>query len=275
MNQTTEQVAGSELVLQQPGTLIAANPGADGLLAAITAAAQNPQIDMAKVERLYAIHKDVVDRQNEAAFNAALSRAQQRIQPIAHNAENEHTHSTYSKLDAIMREIAPIFGEEGLSLSFTSETKNDADPIAEGCVRTVGILAHKDGFSRRYHIDLPPDEVGAKGNTNKTRLQALGSTTSYARRYLTMMIFNVATGDDNDGNAVDREPRRTPKGRDIGRAPAEYSGKLVGDAPLRILRVKLADSGRSEADLCELLKIKTLEEMPIEDVNRAMEWAKK
>jgi hypothetical protein len=48
---------------------------------------------------------------------------------------------------------------------------------------------------------------------NKTQVHALGSTSSYARRYLVCMIFNVTTEDDNDGNRRKDEVEPDPEGK--------------------------------------------------------------
>lgn len=177
-----------------------AQQGNATLLTAIARAASDPAMDMDKVERLFKMHEKMVAQQAKAEFNAALSRAQQKIEPIATDAENDHTRSRYAKLAAINRAIVPLYTAEGLSVSFDTETKNETDPIPQGHIRTIAIVAHAAGHERRYHIDLTPDDVGAKGNTNKTAVQAAGSTNEYARRYLVRMIFNVSTFDDTDGN---------------------------------------------------------------------------
>ena len=67
---------------------------------------------------------------------------------------------------------------------------------------------HEAGHTKRYHVDLPIDSTGIKGSVNKTGVHANGSTYSYARRYLTMMIFNVVlTNEDNDGNVDGDQPQ--------------------------------------------------------------------
>lgn len=165
------------------------------LLEAISRAAADPATDMDKMERLFAMHQQMVKQQAEVAFNGAMARAQANMIPIATNAENSHTKSRYAKLEAINREIVPIYTSEGLSISFDT-----GEAPAPGWMRTIAHVSHAEGHTRQYHLDLPPDGVGAHGNANKTGVQAAGSTSSYARRYLTNLIFNISTFDDNDGN---------------------------------------------------------------------------
>ena len=46
------------------------------------------------------------------------------------------------------------------------------------------------------------DDKGSGGKTNKTAVHAIGSSDSYACRYLKKMAFNVPSGKDDDGNAA-------------------------------------------------------------------------
>lgn len=199
---------------EEPAQLPVVKDDATSLLAAITAAANNPQMDVGKVERLFQMHQTVVKQQAEVAFNDAMARAQAEIQPVAAKAWNTHTQSTYAKLEAIDRVITPIHTRHGLSISYDTETKNDADPIPQGFLRTVAWVRHSLGHKERHHLDLPPDQSGSQGKTNKTMVQAIGSTNTYARRYLKMMIFNVSTFDDKDGNTSGRAKKEVEPQQD-------------------------------------------------------------
>lgn len=185
----------SEEVIVREGLPQVGTTSPTSLLAAIARAAAEPSTDMDKMERLFAMHQVMVKQQAETDFNAAMSRAQAKIVPIATNALNTHTNSRYAKLAAINREIVPLYTAEGLSISFDS-----ADAPTPNKQRIIAIVSHSGGHTRQYHIDLALDSAGAKGNVNKTEVQATGSTNAYARRYLVLMIFNVSTEDDNDGN---------------------------------------------------------------------------
>lgn len=193
---------------------------ATSLLQAITQAASNKEVDLDKFERLFSMHKELVAKEAEAAFNAAMARAQSKIVPIANNALNTHTSSRYAKLAAINKAIVPIYTAEGLAISFDSGKSEVPD-----WHRTVATVSHAAGHSKSYHLDLPMDDIGVKGVVNKTKVQATGSTNSYARRYLVCMIFNVTTEDDNDGNG-------TGKILDEGvRADFEAAIEVLADRP--------------------------------------------
>jgi len=179
----------------QPLAVVEAKPDAGTLLRAIAQVAANPAVDIAKMERLIAMQQKIVAQDAEAAFNAAMARAQAQIAPVATNAFNDQTSSRYAKLSQINKAIMPVYTAEGLSVSFDTE-----DCPVKDHMRTVAIVSHAAGHSRRYHLDMPFDAAGIRGSTNKTMVHATGSTASYSRRYLLCMIFNVATEDDNDGN---------------------------------------------------------------------------
>ncbi len=167
----------------------------------IQRAAADPTVDVDKMERLMQMHERFVDRQASAAFNAAMVRAQQCIRPVVRRSLNTQTNSSYAKLEDIDQAISPIYTAQGFSLSFGT---NDS-PLA-GHIRVVCDVMHEQGHTKQYQMDLPLDSAGIAGKTNKTGVHAHGSTNSYARRYLTMNIFNVVmVNEDNDGNG-DPEP---------------------------------------------------------------------
>lgn len=174
------------------------------LMQALATAAADPRMDVEKVERLFAMHKEMMAREAEAAFNDAMARAQAKVVPIAKDRRNDHTKSWYATLAAINDAVNPIYSAEGLAVSFDTYSPErdgkDLPPLEKGWHRVVAIVSHKGGHSRKYHLDAPLDDAGKDGTKNKTGIQAMGSTVSYLRRYLVCMIFNVATADDNDGN---------------------------------------------------------------------------
>jgi hypothetical protein len=222
---------------ERAGGAVTVSTSPDALLAAITAAASNPNIDVGKVERLFAIHQTVVQQEAEKAFNDAMARAQSEIQPVAARSYNSQTSSHYAKLEAIDKAITPAITKNGFSITYDTETRNDADPVPKDWVRIIAWVLHAAGHKKRYHIDLPPDGAGLRGNSNKTAVQAIASTNTYGRRYLKCMAFNVSTYDDKDGNSrkrqepdageagasTRREERREPE------APGEYPEKAFNE----------------------------------------------
>lgn len=162
------------------------------IISAVLGAVSDPTIDLDRMERLLAIRDDILEKEAEKEFSAAMARTQQTIGPIIKNKTNTHTRSSYSDLAAINAAVVPAYTAEGFSLSFSSRQADIADHLTIMC-----LVRHKGGHKETYEHMLPYDGAGQKGNTNKTPIHANASTVSYGQRYLTSMIFNVASFDDD------------------------------------------------------------------------------
>jgi hypothetical protein len=168
----------------------------NAMISVIERAAINPDVDMDKMERLLAMQERIFAKNAEIAFNQAMSEVQREVPQIKKRNTNQQTRSTFARLEDINKELTPVYTAHGFALSFGT-----ADSTTEGWIRTTCKVTHTEGHSKDFFVDLPVDDEGAKGNVNKTKMHGAGSTMSYARRYLTLLIFNIAlTDEDNDGN---------------------------------------------------------------------------
>lgn len=215
------------------------------VLQIIERAALNPNIDIEKMQRLLDMHQQMQDRDAKRQFDAAMASAQAKMPIVIKNKYNDQTRSRYANFEAIANAIAPVITEHGFSLSFGT----DISPL-EGHYRITCELSHVSGHSKHYQADIPADATGMKGNANKTATHAFGSTMSYGRRYLQCLIFNIATGDDADGN----------------RAPSE----TISAEQVLVIRDKLAEVGANEAKFCAIGNITRLEDMRSADFDNAM-----
>ena len=166
------------------------------LMSAVARAASDPNVDVEKMERLFAMHERMEARAAQQAFNAALSAAQSEMPVMHKDRTNTQTNSDYATLDSINERIVPIYTKHGLALSFDT-----ADSPLPDHVRVVCRVTHTSGHSQTYTHDNPLDMTGIGGKVNKTATHGRGSAITYARRYLTLLIFNLRTGHDDDGNA--------------------------------------------------------------------------
>jgi len=167
----------------------------DPMLAMIERVAMHPDADIDKMERLLQMRLDMEDRTAERAFNKAIVAAQLEMPKIGKNARNNQTNSDYETLDDLIDQIKPIYGKHGFAPSFGTfiATQDGYDGIT--C-----ILSHEDGHSREYKSEIPRSGLGIKGNRMMTETHGFGSTSTYGRRYMHKMIWNLSTGEDNDGN---------------------------------------------------------------------------
>jgi hypothetical protein len=163
----------------------------------IARAARDPAVDVDKMERLMQMAERLEARHAERAFNEAMKACQAEMPRILKNKKNTHTNSTYANLDAVITAITPVYTKHGFGLSFGTADGAPADHYRVTC-----LVSHEAGFSREYHADIPADTKGAKGGDTKTATHGFGSSMSYGRRYLTLLIFNISTTDDDCNGAT-------------------------------------------------------------------------
>lgn len=170
------------------------------MLQVIERAAANPEIDVEKMERLLAMQERIFTKNAEMQFNDSMKTVQAEVPRILRDAKGEN--SKYTRLETIIEAIAPVYTRHGFALSFGT----DASPL-EKHYRITCDVSHVGGHMKHYFADVPADLVGMKGTPNKTPTHAFGSTMSYGRRYLTLLIFNLAlVNEDDDGVAGGEGP---------------------------------------------------------------------
>lgn len=169
---------------------------ASAIVSMIERAARDPAVDIDKMERLVAMQERAVSQRKEEAFNNAMSAAQAEMRRVAADMSNSQTKSKYASYGAIDRALRPIYTKHGFALSFGTAEGAPSEYIRVEC------HVSNSGFTRKYQVDMPADGKGAKGGDVMTKTHAVGSAMSYGQRYLLKMIFNVAIGNDDDGNAA-------------------------------------------------------------------------
>lgn len=161
----------------------------DPLVAMLERVAANPDVDVAKLERLIAMQERILDRNAQAAFDAAFADMQAEIPAIAEKSKTDK--AWYAPLEDIVETVRPILHKHGFALSHSTSYP---DPKR---VKVVGILTHRQGYARRSEFEADADTSGSKN-----AIQALGSSTSYGRRYTTMDLLGITTRRaDDDGQA--------------------------------------------------------------------------
>jgi len=196
----TPQVGESELMpMEKRGTEISV-PQNQSLLATIERAAKDPGVDIDKMERLLAMAERMESRNAEQQFNEAMRQVQEGVPRILRDATNPSTNSKYARLESLLKVVVPIYTAAGFSISFGTADCPHADHY-----RITATVSHKAGHSRPYQCDIPADTTGMKGMMNKTKTHGFGSTMSYGRRYLTLLIFNIALVNEDDDAATQKK----------------------------------------------------------------------
>lgn len=231
----------THITLVQPADLVPAD-AASADLSAILRAARDPSTNIDTVERLLAMHRDLVKDQQRTAFRAAKARLQEKLPQIGKHGRIVTDKSTrkFARLEDIDQVVRPLCAEEGFSFSY------DSRPVPQG-VEFSCEMSHRDGHAEVKTLTLPLDVGGSKN-----AVQAVGSTTSYARRYLLEMHLNLVKRDeDDDGNG--------------GRGPVtkEQAGRL---------RAMLAEVKGNEARFLNWAAAPTFEDIPAGNYERCVRF---
>lgn len=184
---------------------------ADPMVSMIERVAMDPNVPIERLERMMDLkdrhdtnQREEEHREAKRAYNSAMAKAQAHMPTVAKSKQNTHTRSTYADLSDIEEQAMPIAYSHGFSVSFNPGGKDDKDNLLVNWS-----VMHENGHTEEGQAAFPLDAAGSQGKTNKTGIQAMGSTMTYARRYLICNLFNIATDDDNDGNGQQqRQPTK-------------------------------------------------------------------
>jgi hypothetical protein len=214
------------------------------LMNVIARAASDPNTDVEKLERLMALFERVKDREARTAYIEALGAVQQVLPAIQERGGIEIGRGAaqkYARWEDINTTIKPILAQHGFALSF--RTGFDKDRIT-----VTGVLSHRLGHSEETTIYLPSDTSGSKN-----AVQAVGSSTSYGKRYTAIALLNITSTDEDDD------------GKSGG-----------GDGPIsedqcEKVRDLIDRTGANIELFCKYFKIEAVPELRAKDYHRAIE----
>lgn len=181
----------SPIIMPEPRrqAVAPADPVDNSILAVISRAAADPTCDIEKMERLLAMHERMQAKTAEAAFNTGMAQMQCEIPTVFESAVNLHSGNSYATLDDITRIVKPIMQQHGFAITFKVEN-------LEKAISVTGILMHRDGHREETTMTLPAD-IG-KG---RNEVQAVGSSTTYGKRYVMCALLNITTSEARDDDA--------------------------------------------------------------------------
>jgi hypothetical protein len=104
---------------------------------------------------------------------------------------NGQVRSNYATFEDINDVIKPIMQTHGFAITFKVEN-------VQSGMNVTGILMHRAGHRESTSMFIPLDTSGSKN-----AVQAVGSSTSYGKRYVMSALLNLTTrGEDDDGHAA-------------------------------------------------------------------------
>lgn len=173
-------------------------------LSLIASAMQRENFDIGVLKELVQMQHNMEDRDALKAFNRDFSEMMGKIPVIAKTGKNTFNGTVFAKLEDIVEITRPILQEYGFSITYRQDQQMidgaKTEPNSIFCHMTVTcILKHRLGHEEANSILLPIATI--KG---QTAIQAMGSGSTYGRRYTLMQALNIATaGQDNDGSLAD------------------------------------------------------------------------
>ena len=222
-----------------------------GLLAVIERASRDPNTDIDKLERLFALGERIEARRAKQEFVEAKIAMRPELPEITmkghilirdKNDANKILQDTpFARFEDIHDAVMPILTRHGFDLSF----RNGLAP--DGKVRVTTILS-RGGHEEETHFDLPHDASGSKNS-----VQAVGSSTSYGKRYGTLSILNIkVAGEDDDGKEASY---KDPSGEPLARTKLDgpHTSKTALKQAVQTLRYAV-DACVSTPQLNQLLK---------------------
>jgi ERF superfamily len=247
---TDESVDTSGIVVQEaraPRTRVARtqepNEGTV-LLQVIARAAQDPTLDLERMERLLVMHERLNARRAEQEFVDAMARFKENAPTIIkdkkagfeHRDGEGRTEYTYATLGNVVRAAVGPLGQVGISASW--DVKQDGGMIEVSC-----ILTHKGGHSIKRTMKANADNSG-----KKNAIQQIASTVSYLERYTFLAATGLAVEDqDDDGRSSDAE--------------------RVNEEQVANLEALLTEVGSNKINFLRWAGVETLQDIPLANYN--------
>lgn len=154
----------------------------------------------------------------------ALAAFQAEMPTVGKDKINPHFKSRYADIASITEDVMPVLSKHGLAFTCLPRSADNGYEI-------VGVLLHESG--ERLEGSLP-----LFGND----AQKIGSSITYARRYLLCAITGVVTGDeDDDGNMATTTSER------VARQPISRAASTPTKNPDEIVAEMLETTTRKQA----------------------------
>lgn len=231
------------VVERREGTAVAV-PQPVNLLEAIARAAADPSVDVAKMQQLFAIHKEMTERDAQRQYVEALAEfkanppAIVKAKHVSFTTNRGTTSYKHATLDMVCRAIADKLAEVGITHRWHTEQRDG------GRIRVTCILTHRAGHSEQTTLEGSPDDSGGKN-----AIQAIGSAVTYLQRYTLLAATGLSTQDQDDHDG------RAPGGSSSG-------GDTISEAQAADLHALIEEHGRDLARFKAWAKVERLSDIP-------------
>lgn len=155
---------------------------------------------------------------------------------ITKSGENTYSNYAYFELSDFLPHINEIQQENG-TVSLFEISSEKATLKVVNC----------DNTEQELSFSIPIAELALKG---ANAIQNIGGLTTYCRRYLYMIAFEIAENDE-----FDRNENNEPQQPEI---------LYVDDIKIKVLKDKMARKGVTDKQIFDLCKINAFEEMTVQ-----------
>lgn len=219
------------------------------IIQVIERAAMNPNVDIDKMERLLQMQERIMERQAKAAYDAAYADMQNDLPEIVERGgikdRNGNVQSKYALWEDINEAIKPVLAKHGFGISFRTGQH-------DGRIVVTGVLSHRDGHREETTMELPTDTSGSKN-----AVQAVGSSTSYGKRYTAQALLNLTSrGEDDDGQAAGAKADNDP---------------TITEAQTKIIQELIEQAKLSSDGFCKRWKIQSVTEVKAKSYNEVVQ----
>ncbi|EJF74213.1 hypothetical protein MCO_01839 [Bartonella sp. DB5-6] len=161
-------------------------------------------------------------------------------QKIQKNSTNTHTNSKYATLDQYIDAVKNALATYNFALFSRIKHKTEKNVTIEIT------LSHPSGNEISTEGTFPIDSTGSKNN-----IQSVGSTITYARRYLLGMLLNVASKeDDTDGQTQTKE--------------GDINNQKVSSKQIKQIKELIKETGTNKSSLFSYARVEKLTDMSCE-----------
>jgi len=252
---------GKKVVSRSGQEVAAPESQSSKLIEVISRVAMDPAADLDKMERLLDMQERIMKREAEMFYFSDMASLQAEMPEITETGilkNNSGVIGTYGKYEDIIRAVKPSLQKYGFSIRF----ENDSN--TPGMISVTGYVSHRGGHSECASISLPFDATGSKNS-----VQSIGSSISYAKRYVLGMLINITThGEDDDGAAGGAKPQA----KSVSSSTSGGKPKSATEKQLVMLRDKIKKTKTEEAAVCSYYGIDKLEALPIGKVNEVLDF---
>jgi len=149
------------------------------------------KVDVATIERLLAMRKELKAEFAKEQFDEAMAKFQGKCPVIEKSVAGGETKAgvvayKYAPLDVIVNQTKELIGECGFSYATKIETN-------EKSVKAICIVKHISGHSESSEMDVPH---GTKTGI-MSESQKFAATSTFAKRYAFCNAFGIMTGDED------------------------------------------------------------------------------